>query len=73
MIQSKKNKSSSLQFYVNKKIVLIIGYFMYKKSDFYKYNVHVKYFIENYLMKADLKQEIIDNVHNTIIILTKKD
>ena len=72
-VQSKKNHSSSLQFYANKKIVLIIGYFMYKENDFYKYNTQVKYFIEDYLIKADLKQEMIENTHNTTIVLTKKD
>lgn len=72
-VQSKKNHSSSLQFYANKKIVLIIGYFMYKENDFYKYNTQVKYFIEDYLIKTDSKQEVIENNHNSTIIITKKD
>lgn len=72
-VQSKKNNSSSLQFYANKKIVLIIGYFMYKKNDFYKYNTQVKYFIEDYLIQTDSKQEVIENTHNSTIIITKKD
>lgn len=72
-VQSKKNNSSSLQFYANKKIVLIIGYFMYKKNDFYKYNTQVKYFIEDYLIQTDSKQEVIENTHNSTIMITKKD
>lgn len=46
---------------------------MYKQNDFYNYNTQVKYFIEDYLIQTDSKQEVIENTHNSTIMITKKD